>query len=134
MDDRRQNGAIWWVELTTPDLDAAKAHYGAVAGWTFEEVEGLGERYVLAKAGGRPVAGMFAGASIPYPVPPHWLTYIAVEDIEGAVAAARSTGGKVLRDPFDVPGVGVIAIVSEPTGAAVGLIRPADWGAVAPEG
>ena len=70
------------------------------------------------------VAGIMANEAIPYPVPPHWLVYLEVKDIVAAVADVTATGGKVLREPFTVPGVGEIAIVAEPSGAAIGLMEP----------
>ncbi|MEM8854014.1 MAG: VOC family protein, partial [Pseudomonadota bacterium] len=59
-------------------------------------------------------------------VPPHWMTYIAVTDINEAVKASKDTGGTILREPFNVPGVGTIAMVSEPGGAVAGFIEPAE--------
>jgi predicted enzyme related to lactoylglutathione lyase len=119
------HGSITWAELTTPDVERAKAHYAAVAGWTYEGFPMEDETYWVASADGTTIAGIFSGKSIPYPVPPHWLIYLEVDDIAAAVAAVRATGGSVLREPFPVPGVGTIAIVKEPGGAAAGLMQRA---------
>ena len=63
---------------------------------------------------------------IPDPdAPPHWMTYIAVDDIDKVAAEAPGLGGTVMRAPFDVPGVGRIAIMREPGGAGIGWMTPA---------
>lgn len=121
------HGTIWWSELCTGDVDAAKAHYRAIAGWSYDEMSMDGHSYWVAKAGERPVAGIMPLSAIEDAgeVPPHWMTYIAVDDVEAAAGAAVETGGAVLRAPFEVAGVGRIAIVREPGGAVAGIIQPA---------
>jgi predicted enzyme related to lactoylglutathione lyase len=57
-------------------------------------------------------------------VPPHWLGYIAVDDIDNRVAAAKQAGARVMREPFDVEGVGRIAILKDAVGALIALMTP----------
>jgi predicted enzyme related to lactoylglutathione lyase len=57
-------------------------------------------------------------------MPPHWMTYVAVDDVDGAVRTTREAGGTVHREPFDVEGVGRIAIIADPTGAVLGIMTP----------
>ena len=57
-------------------------------------------------------------------VPPHWFTYIAVDDVDAAVAATRTAGGRVIKEVFEVPDTGRIAIITDPTGAALGIMTP----------
>ena len=59
---------------------------------------------------------------MPPGVPPHWFAYIEVTNVDASVKSVKDGGGQVIRDPFDVPGVGRIAIVADPIGAPVGLI------------
>lgn len=122
------HGRIWWSELMTRDPDAAKAYYAATCGWAFEEMpmEG-GEDYHCALQDGRPTAGIMdmTGLTEMDGVPPHWFTYIAVDDVDAAAEATAQAGGTIIRPPFDVAGVGRIVILADPTGAAVGLMTPA---------
>ncbi|RMH42745.1 MAG: VOC family protein [Alphaproteobacteria bacterium] len=121
------HGKIWWSELLTRDPAAARDYYAEVAGWTFETMP-MGEReYFVASRHGAPVAGIMDMTGVPGmdAVPPHWFTYVAVDDVDEAVRRTRARGGEVKNDPFDVPGIGRIAIVTDPAGAAVGLITPA---------
>jgi predicted enzyme related to lactoylglutathione lyase len=85
-----------------------------------------GGTYWIAKAGGEPVAGINPIDSPHFAsVPEAWLGYIAVDDVDGRVKKATAAGGKVMREPFDIPGVGRIAILMDSRGAAIGLMTPA---------
>lgn len=122
-----RHGMIWWSELMTRDTAAARAYYEAVAGWAFETTPMEGGDYHVASAGGRQVAGIMDMTGMPGMdgLPPHWFTYLAVDDVDKAVDQTRAAGGTIMRPPFEVPGVGRIAIVSDPTGAALGIMTPA---------
>jgi len=110
----------------TRDIEASRAWYEATCGWQFETMQMPEGPYHLAMAHGRPVAGMMDMEGDPEfeGMPPHWFTYVAVDDLDAALAAAEATGGKVLRPPFEVPDTGTIAIVQDAGGAAVGLMKP----------
>ncbi len=120
------HGQIHWSELATKDVEGSKAFFSAQAGWAFEGMPMPDGTYWLAMVGGQPVAGMMDLAQIGDPnVPPNWMTYIAVDDIDKVVAEAEASGGKVVRPAFDVPGVGRIAMIQDPGGATVGMMTPA---------
>lgn len=125
------HGEIHWTELMTRDLDAAKAYYTETCGWSWQvmPMAGGGE-YHIAMRGEQMVAGAMDLAHMPgmEQVPPHWFTYLAVDDVDAAAAKTPEMGGQVMRDPFDVPEVGRIAIVSDPSGAAIGLMTPSNPG------
>jgi hypothetical protein len=59
-------------------------------------------------------------------IPSHWMTYMKVDDIEQAEADAREAGGEVTRPITQLPGIGKIALVSDASGAMIGLIEPDD--------
>jgi predicted enzyme related to lactoylglutathione lyase len=117
------HGSVYWNELTTSDLEAAKTFYSALFGWTYEEIATPAGPYTLARVPGqaRPVAGLIAW-------PPEesgadqWFVYIAVADIESAVEAVV-TGGGFAAPIYDVPGVGRFATVVDPTGATCGMVQ-----------
>src|SRR6056297_1106727 len=121
------HGAIWWSELMTRDVPAAIAYYRNVCGWHVDEMPmDDGTPYFVAVAHGKAVAGIVDMSRIEGldSAPPHWFTYIAVDDVGAAVSATIAAGGSCDRPPFDVPGVGRIAIVHDPGGAPVGLMTP----------
>ncbi|MEM0907780.1 MAG: VOC family protein [Pseudomonadota bacterium] len=121
---------IWWSECITTDVEGARDHYAAIFSWKFEAMPMPGGEgtYWIAKLGDRPVAGIMSVDDLEsdQPVPPHWMTYVAVDDMEHAVDAAVESGGTVVRPPFDVPGVGTIAMVLEPGGALLGIMTPVE--------
>lgn len=118
-------GTIVWNELMTSDLEAAKAHYGAVLGWTFQEQPNPEGTYTLAFVAGndKPIAGLFAWPK-GNPGADTWGAYVAVADCDAAVARVTAAGGSVCRAPWDIPHVGRIAIVADRTGAVIGLLQP----------
>jgi hypothetical protein len=122
------HGAIWWSELMTRNPKAARGYYGALCGWSWDTMKMEdGSDYHVASRGGRPIAGVMDVTGMPgmEGVPAHWFTYIAVDDVDAAARATEERGGKVLRPPWDVSGVGRIAILEDPSGATVGLMTPA---------
>lgn len=118
------HGTPDWADCATTDLAGAEAFYAAVFGWTAERAgTSDGGFYSVQRLGGRMVAGLYE-LSAPMRqmgVPPHWGTYIHVDDVDAALARARAEGGTVLDGPFDEPGVGRIAIIRDAVGAHVRL-------------
>jgi predicted enzyme related to lactoylglutathione lyase len=122
------NGSFYWNEYMTRDAEAAKRFYGEVFGWTFEPMETPGSpAYWVAKADGEAVAGILTMAGPEFEEATEgWFAYVAVTDLSTALARATSQGGEVIREPFDVPGVGRIAIVNDPAGITMGWMTPAE--------
>ena len=121
------DGTIHWTELMTSDVEAAKSYYGDICGWEFETNNmPSGEAYTIARIRGEMAVGIMSLSDIPggEHIPPHWLSYLAVKDVDDAVARTRAAGGTINRDCFDIPDVGRIAIVTDPTGAVIGLMTP----------
>lgn len=119
------HGAFMWNELMTADVEKAKAFYGTTIGWAFEEMKMPSGSYWIAKVGGTPVAGMMNMTGVVPPgTPPHWFSYIEVDDVDARAKQVAANGGSVHRAPFDIADVGRIAIVADATGAAVGLMTP----------
>jgi uncharacterized protein len=116
-------GVFVWDELMTTDVEGARRFYGEVVGWESRDQDmGNGGVYTMFSSGGTDRAGCW-----PAPegddVPPFWQAYVAVEDVDSTCAKAADLGGATLMEPFDVPTVGRMAIVKDPTGAVVGLYR-----------
>jgi predicted enzyme related to lactoylglutathione lyase len=119
--DQHSAGSFCWIELHTTDQNAAKNFYGALFGWNPQDMPmGPDGVYTIFKLQGRDAA---AGCSLrpderSMGVPPHWLIYIAVDKVDGAVTKAEQLGGKILAPAFDVTDAGRMAVVEDPTGAA----------------
>lgn len=123
------HGTIHWSELMSSDVDGSKTFFAEQAGWSYDGMDMGSGTYWVAMAGGKPVAGIMDVAAMGDPaVASHWMTYIAVDDIDKVVAATETKGGRVVRPAFDVPGVGRIAILKDPSGARIGMMTPAARG------
>jgi uncharacterized protein len=120
--ERYPNGTFCWVDLGTNDAPGAKAFYGGLFGWEFDDLP-TGEKgtYSTCRLRGRAVAGLYDQAETP-----GWGSYISTDDVDGATGRARELGAEVLVAPFDTPGGGRAATVRDPAGAAVSLSRPGE--------
>jgi uncharacterized protein len=116
----------WWHELNTWEPEAALAFYGRTLGWEFAPSPlPDGAAYWIASKDGRPVGGIFELTAPDYDgIPSHWMTYLSVKDMQEAEANTSSAGGEVMRSPVRIPGVGKLAVVTDASGALIGLIEP----------
>jgi len=111
-------GALVWNELASPDLDGSSAFYGALFGWTVAPF-GDGPTPYLSIKNGEANNGGIRELSPPG-MPPHWLVYFGVEDIDAALATAVELGGTTMFGPQDI-GIAKIAVVKDPQGAFFSL-------------
>jgi uncharacterized protein len=120
------HGSFYWNELMAHDAERAKRFYADTVGWTFDAMPmPTGGTYWVAKMGDEPVGGIFTMTGPDYDkVPEGWMSYLAVDDVDARVAKATAAGATTCRAPFDIQGVGRIAILREPGGAMVGWMTP----------
>ena len=118
-------GRFVWHELHTNDRAKAMAFYAQLFGWETKEVPmGPGEPYSLALLAGKDHAGITKSMA-PANVPPHWLPYMHVDNVDQSAAKVKELGGKVLMQPMDIPNVGRFAAVMDPQGAAFAVYTSA---------
>jgi predicted enzyme related to lactoylglutathione lyase len=85
--------------------------------------------YTIIKSGGKMVGGMFKMDGPMFKdTPETWFAYIAVDDLDKRLKKVKDAGGKVMREPWDVKGIGRIAIVADSSGVVQGWIIPAPGG------
>jgi predicted enzyme related to lactoylglutathione lyase len=114
-------GAFVWYDHVTSDVDAAKAYYTETIGWGTQPWDGP-MPYTMFTIGGRPVAGLMEMPDeMPAGVPPHWLGYVEVGDLDASVAQVKELGGQVRVEPTEIPGIGRFATIADPQGAALAL-------------
>jgi uncharacterized protein len=111
-------GVPCWVDTTQPDPDAAAQFYGALFGWELEDSmpAGADGKYMIARLRGGDVAAV---SSQPEGAPAQavWNTYVWVDSADETAAKARTAGGSVLGEPFDVMDAGRMATIADPEGA-----------------
>ncbi|MEM9059359.1 MAG: VOC family protein [Pseudomonadota bacterium] len=124
------HGNVHWSELVSADVEGSKRFFEDICGWTINEMPMPNGAYNVCMVGEQPVAGIMGIDQIPadHEVAPHWMTYLEVADVDAEIAKVGGNGGMVVREPFDVPGVGRIAIVMDPGKAVCGLMTPAQQG------
>jgi uncharacterized protein len=102
----------------------AKAFYQGLFGWRPQDrvASGIGE-FTTMRLGSKAVALLYRQTQEARAarVPPHWTSFISVEDADRMAARVIELGGVVVRDPFDVDDLGRVATVRDPTGAIVSL-------------
>ena len=118
-----QHGMITWSELMTTEVEKAKTFYGETLGVSFDAFDAAGEPYTVAMSDGKPAWGIM-DMSLRPGGPTGWFTYIAVDDVDARVKAAEAAGAVVHRGPWDIPGVGRVAILEDTTGAMIGWMTP----------
>jgi predicted enzyme related to lactoylglutathione lyase len=127
-------GGFSWFELMTPDVEGAKVFYGGLFGWTAESNPmSNGVEYTSWKLGDQGFGGIMPMDGEEWAnIPPHWLAYLTVNDVDAAVAAAVEHGGRVHVPPTDIAEVGRFSMIADPDGAMLSIIAYA--GAPASEG
>jgi predicted enzyme related to lactoylglutathione lyase len=120
---RHAQGTFVWPELGTTDPAAAKKFYGALFGWTIEDHDmGAQGTYTILKNSGRDAGALYPlNPEMHKGIPPHWGSYIAVDNVDESAKKAESLGAKILMAPFDVMDKGRMAIVQDPLGATFSL-------------
>ncbi len=107
-------GALVWNELSSPDLEASSAFYSSLFGWTIAPFEESPERYLSIKVGDANNGGI--RELNPPGMPPNWLVYFGVDDIDQSLARVAELGGGTVAGPIDIQ-IARIAVVSDPQGA-----------------
>lgn len=121
--------AMCWNELATSDRHRAQAFYTALFGWSAGTGTAAETSYTTFSRDGAARGGMLPIEVSRGPMPSHWLVYFAVSDCDGQTALVQSLGGTVRVPPSQVPGIGRLAVVVDPQGAAFAVIEPLPaWG------
>lgn len=118
------HGMPSWIDLGTSDVEGARAFYTAVFGWESHEGETPdGPPYTMFTKNGKNVAGAMAlmPNEVDMGVPPHWNSYVAVDELDETAARVAGAGGTVIVPPMDVNEDGRMAFIADPTGGMLGL-------------
>lgn len=116
-------GTFCWNELMTRDVAGAKKFYSELLGWQMEDCD-MGEcgMYTVLKAGDEQIGGMYQMQGEQFEgVPPHWMSYITVENVDDATKKAEELGATVCVPPSDIPDTGRFSVITDPTGATIAL-------------
>jgi predicted enzyme related to lactoylglutathione lyase len=125
MSSTPRTGTVTWQDLTVEDAEKIRDFYASVVGWASEPVSVGGySDFVMTSEGGE-IAGICHARGANAVLPPVWLIYITVEDLDYSLAECERLGGSVLTPPRSYGG-GRYSVIKDPAGAVCALYQPAD--------
>jgi predicted enzyme related to lactoylglutathione lyase len=115
-------GEFCWIELATSDWKKAKQFYTSLFGWTTNEMPMGPDQppYVIVQKNGKDVGALYENKK----APSAWLSYVSVKSADESAKKAKSLGGKVMAEPFDVMDLGRMANLQDPQGARFAIWQP----------
>lgn len=118
-------GTPSWIDLGTPDIEAAAAFYAGLFGWEHTEAgdpeETMGYGFFTLR--GKQVGGV--GPLQDPQQPPAWTSYVSVEDVDATAGKVRDAGGQVFMEPMELPAdSGRMAVFADTVGAAICAFEP----------
>jgi predicted enzyme related to lactoylglutathione lyase len=121
-------GSFAWCELMTTDPAAAESFYKKVVGWTTTPFGPDGSYRVLNNSSGGGRGGIMKIPDEAKGMPPNWMMYVGTPDVDATAIRIAQLGGRVHRQPSDIPTVGRFAVVADPYGAVFNIFTPANAG------
>ena len=127
MSDSTKVGTIAWTDLSVPDAEGIREFYSKVVGWTSDPVPmgDYSDFNMMPPGGDAPVAGVCHARGTNADLPPVWLVYIVVEDLEKSLEACTEGGGEVLVGPKGIGPGSAYAVIRDPAGAVSALYQVA---------
>lgn len=130
------HGEFCWTEIASSDAAKCKEFYSTVFGWKFQDSSASTDDFAYHEyttGGDVPAGGLYElkpgmfGEGVPIP-PSHFMTYVAVDDVDENAKLATTLGGTVVKEPDDIPNTGRFAILQDPTGAMICTFKMAEGG------
>lgn len=126
MTDRKRPalGSVAWQDLTVPDAALVRDFYSRVVGWKAEPVDmgGYADFNMMMPGTTEPQAGICHARGDNAALPPQWLLYIVVENLERSLQECAALGGSVVSEPR-AAGSGQYCVVRDPAGAVCALFE-----------
>jgi hypothetical protein len=125
-EEKIENGSIIWADLTIPDAEAVKNFYSSVIGWKSEPVSmgDYNDFSMNSPETGRTMAGICHSRGVNADLPPQWLIYFTVNDVDESAELCARNGGKVLSGPRNMGKFGRYCVIQDPAGAVAALFSP----------
>jgi len=119
-------GSITWTDLTVEDAERVRDFYEAVTGWTPVPLSmGTYADFVMKTDDGEDIAGICHARGSNADLPPVWLVYITVEDLDHSLEECERLGGTALTPPRSYAG-GRYCVIKDHAGAICALYQPSD--------
>ena len=124
--EKPEIGSITWCDLTVSNAENVKDFYAKVIGWTPNALS-MGDYddfTMVAPESNKIAAGICHAKGSNAKLPPQWLIYITVADVDESVKQCELLGGKVISEPKSIPGYGRYCVIQDPAGAVCALFKP----------
>ena len=125
-----KHGEVCWTEIASTNLEACKPFYSELFGWNLKKNDSVAEmEYIeFGTAEGKCTAGGMYQMGKEYgDAPSHWMSYVAVDNVDESAEKVKQLGGNVCVPPTDIPNVGRFCVVNDPTGATFSMITLKPW-------
>ena len=125
-EDKLERGSIIWADLTIPNAEEVKTFYSNVIGWKPEPVSmgKYNDFSMNSPDSGRTITGICHSRGVNADLPPQWLIYFTVNDVDESAESCRKSGGKVIAGPRDMGKYGRYCVIQDPAGAVAALFSP----------
>jgi predicted enzyme related to lactoylglutathione lyase len=116
-------GEIGWFDLTVPDAVGVRDFYRSIVGWESQDHDmgDYADFNMLLPDSGKTVAGICHARGMNADIPPQWLLYITVADMDASIRACEAGSGEVVVPPRDMGPHGRIGVIRDPAGAVCAL-------------
>ena len=127
-ENEKKFGVIPWVDLTVENADEVRDFYAEVVGWKIESLSmgDYSDYCMMPPSSLDPVAGICHARGENAGLPPQWIIYITVENLDESIAACNKGGGKVIMGPKQMGETARYAVIQDPAGAVSALYEKAD--------
>lgn len=115
-------GSMVWIDLTVPNAGKVRDFYSAVVGWTSEDVDmgGYSDYSMNTPDGGTTITGVCHAKGVNEDMPPAWMPYFVVADLDASIEKCTENGGAIVVGPRSL-GEGRFCVVKDPAGAVAAL-------------
>lgn len=124
--ERKPVGTVIGFDLTVPDAAAVRDFYAAVIGWKADPLDmgGYDDYFMTSPESGEPVAGVCHARGQNAALPPYWLTYVVVDDLDASIQTCETLGGSLIAGPSAAAGeANRYCVIRDPAGAYLALLQ-----------
>ena len=123
--ERMEVGSVGWLDLTIENAEDVRDFYKSVIGFKSSDVDmdGYNDFVMLAPGSGEGIGGVCHARGGNKDIPPQWILYFIVEDVDASVKTCESLGGKALVGPKKM-GEATYCVIQDPAGAVCALYNP----------
>lgn len=120
--DKPETGSMVWIDLTVENAEEVRDFYAAMVGWATEEVDmgGYSDFSMNTPESGTTITGVCHARGVNEDMPPAWMPYFVVADLDASIASCGERGGEIVVEPRSL-GEGRFCVVKDPAGAVAAL-------------